>query len=218
MLTNQRRGGGELIPIVFTVVALVILLITGWTNAISDERRSSDLFWSYAWIDGVQAEGYTSIEDIYSRTDAVVLGRLTSIQPGRVIGDVENDNAAYYVTVTLDLERVLRSRPGAVPASGTIQLELVTFQKEVVGSMVDSFAPERGLFFLTSKGLNAERAGEPKEVQIQEMSYYRLAVADGVLRDIGGQLFTRPSLDESLFTRLHTSPFDSAVEEIASGS
>ncbi len=98
-----------------------------------------------------------------------MLGRLTSIRPGRVIGDAAKDNAAYYVTVTLDIERILRSRPGAVPASGDLKLELVTFQEEVVGMMVDAFAPGGGLFFLTSKGLSAARAGEPQEVQAAEM-------------------------------------------------
>ncbi len=49
-----------------------------------------------------------------------------------------------------------------------LRLEVVTFQEEIVGMMVDALAPERGLFSMTSKGLNAVRAGEPNEVQAAE--------------------------------------------------
>ena len=218
MLTKQGRVNSGVIPIALAAIALVILFAMSWSNALRSERGASDHFWSLAWVDGVQAEGYESRKEIYELTDAVVLGRLASISPGRVIGDAENDNAAYYVTVTLDIERVLRARPNAVPADGSVRLELVTFQEEVVAMMVEAFEPESGLFFLTSKGLDAARAGESVEVQAAEMPYYRLAVADGVLREIGGRAFTRPSPDASLFSSLQGQSFDSAIEEIESGS
>lgn len=147
-----------------------------------------------------------------------MLGRLTDITPGRVIGDPSNDNAAFYATVTLEIERVLRSRPGALPSGNTIDLEVVSFQEPVIGMMVDAFAPERGLYFLTSKGLAAARAGAPADEVASESQYYRLAVADGVIRDIGGRARTRPSQDRSLFEASNGLLFESVVTDIADGS
>lgn len=217
MLRNHRQVGG-MVPIVLAAAAILVLATMGWSNAAGSDRRSSDLFWSLAWIDGVQAEGYTSPADIYGNTDAVVVGHLKSIEPGRVIGDTANDNAAHYVTVTLEIERTLRARPGALPTDGPLKLELVSFQQEVVDKMIDAFRPERGLYFLTSKGLDAARDGEATDVQAIEAAYHRLAVADGVIREIGGLALTRPSPDESLFAEVENESFRSVVQDIASGS
>lgn len=51
--------------------------------------------------------------------------------------------------------------------------------------MVDAFSPERGPLFLTSKGLDAARTGETTASQTTDAPYYRLAVADGVVRELG---------------------------------
>jgi len=216
IVLNKDRKVGSLAPILLALVGMLVLVVTVWTNLAGTAQRSSDLFWSLAWVDGVQAEGYRTAEDMYAMTDAVVVGRMTGIKPGRVIGDPAGDNAAFYATVTLEVERVLRSRAGALPEGGSINLELVTFQQPLVDLMVESFVPERGLYFLTSKGLNAARAGESAEVQAAEMPYYRLAVADGVVREIGGRALTRPSLDRSLFADSNGLPFETVVQDIAS--
>jgi len=60
--------------------------------------------------------------------------------------------------------------------------------------------------------------GGSLRVQAAVMPYYRLAVADGVLREMGGQVFTRQSLVRSLFADVHGQQFDSMLEEIASDS
>lgn len=100
-----------------------------------------------------------------------------------------------------------RDLTGAIP-SGTsvLRLELVSFQGEVVNLMIEAFSPERGLYFLTSKRLDARRDGESPAVQASEEPCYRLAVADGILRD--------PVPDRSLFAELDGTRFDEPVRAV----
>jgi hypothetical protein len=213
-----RRSPPAVFPIIVTLVGLIFLVNVVWANSVSSARRASDLFWSLAGIDGVQSEGYESAPEMYAAVDAVVVGRITSIQMGRVIGDADNDNAAYYATVSLEIEEVLRSRSNALPESRVVSLELLSFYPSVVERMIAEFVPERGLYFLTSKGLNAERAGEPAAVAAAEMPFYRLSIAEGVIREIGGQAFARPSPDRSVLSDHHGRPFDSVVRDVADGT
>lgn len=84
--------------------------------------------------------------------------------------------------------------------------------------MIAAFEPERGLYFLTSKGLNAARTGEPASVVAAEMPFFRLAIAEGVVREFGGQAFLRPTRDPTILSGLHGRSFESVVHDLAGGT
>jgi hypothetical protein len=192
----------------------VLIISANGARSLAASKHAGDHFWALTWVDGVEAEHYESLASMASGVDLIVRGRLSSLSPGRIIGDVKNDNAAYYATAELAVERVVRARPGAAPIAGSVKVEFVTFDDEVVAMMVDAFEPESGIFFLTSKGLSAQRTGEPAAVQAEEAPFYRLAVSYGVIRDVGGRAALRPGTEDTFLRRIEGMRLDEIVNDL----
>lgn len=103
------------------------------------EARSTS-FWAALSHMTVAAEHYYSLADLTQNADAVVIGRFTSAEPGRIFGNPPDD-AAFYITAYLEVEDTLYARQGKIGRSLTV--EFVTHEEVLVDELVASYPQER---------------------------------------------------------------------------
>lgn len=175
--------------LVLMVPALMVLgLAVGST--ISEHHREqterSAHFWSSVTYRGAQIEAFHEAEEMFLASDLVVVGRIVSMVPGRVLGDPGAGDAAHYLTGKLEVEEVIRGQSGADAELAALTLEVFTFDADHVVSLAESFPTERALFFLRNKGTTAAKLGWSDEVVVAESKYHRLIATSGLIRDLAG--------------------------------
>lgn len=135
------------------------------------------------------------------------------MKPTRVFGDPQNDDAAYYVEGTLNIEDVIYDRSPESPLLSALRVESVTFEEVLLSALVASYPQERAIYFLRNNAVTALMAGKPVEDQKSEQQYWHVITSEGVLRDFGG--IVKPAAGHSVFIReLENSAFDSVVSEL----
>lgn len=189
------------------LVGFAVLSLFAVNTIGAQSRDRSDHFWSRVYFRGVQAEHYDSLADMTKASDAVVLGRITLIQPSRSwIADPElgDDGIAFYAKATIHVDDVVA---GHVQASGpgAVSLEIFLTNWKAFSQFAASVPPERALFFLRRKPDTS-------------LPYYMLVtVEQGYVRDFGYALPPVGSEDPWL-SKLSEMRFDDVVAAARSAS
>lgn len=194
----------------FTLIAAALVV---WTSASmagvasTSQRDASDRFWARVTPQSaLEAEHYESLSDMTASADAVVLGRIVEVLPGRVFGNPASypvGAAASYATAIVEVTDVLSGDPGA----RTLQLELLLPDAEVLADLQAALPRERAVYFLRNKGHEAALLGLPPNVQANERPFFRLVNTRAVLRDIDGNVAAPVSADEGFLLELDGTPF-----------
>lgn len=173
-------------------------------------------------MSALDVEPAFSLDEVIANSDAIVLGRLTAIEPGRVVGQpVEGIPGAQvlFANVTVTVTEVLR---GALPESDRTQLTLEVLLpgrrdfSELV-TLNTSMPRSPSIFFVRSNATTAAAMGLPTEVQERERSLYHLTVQRALLSNEGGSAIAPIWTDHGdFFQRFEGRAFDPIVEEIRS--
>ena len=170
---------------------------------------------AFAATDGGALTGASQIEvardlpALISSADAVVLGRVVSVELGRSFG-----SASYTLTYASVSVRVDEILAGSVGSSATIILELPLFGgPEQLDGLADQMVGTQRLLFLRNKGTSAREAGLSAGEQRAESGFHRLvSFGSEVVNDDGSALVPPddgPALDE-----LAGLPFSEALEVV----
>ena len=182
-------------------------------DAPAGERSEAALSpWSSAVVDADEVETYASLAALTTEADAVVRGRVVAIAPGRVFGDPHGE-ALHYAAATLHVGDIVA---GSLPAAHTreLTLEIPLFDgPQSIGQLQASLPWAESLFFLRNKGVSAEMAGLPPEIQSAEAPYYRLAIFRGVIVNDGGRAATLPG-ERDFLDALDGMPFAELVGRV----
>lgn len=164
-----------------------------------DQTSRSNAYWAMLGYRGVLVDTYESLPDFVHDSDLVIIGHITGARPGRILGDLTNDDAAYYIENDLAIDRVIFDRTGDTIPPPTLTFETHTFEPALVPVLVAEYPRERAVFFLRSNAEGARRAGHSKTEQMAEAPYWHVVNPEGVLRDLPGG--TEPVSAESAFIR-----------------
>ncbi len=189
-------------------VAVVALAPLQWVSP----RQVSDDFWRHLHVNGSEIEQYDNLESMAGSADAVVKGRITDIAAGRVFGwrDDMLPNPEWtrvqYATITVEISELLA---GALRREDMERVALeVMVGSEETGSLRSSLPTEDGFFFLRSKGDEARRLGLSSERIEEERPFYRLVIADGLLRIFDGRVAPAFAADQPFLLELEGMPAD----------
>lgn len=165
------------------------------------------LFWRAAALHGSQAEHYETLTSMAQSADAVVVGRLRSIDNGRVFGE-EEGNKYYYATVKIDVDELVL---GSLDQDWS--LEVPISRPEQSDTLRGWLSDGKALFFLRSKAREARMLGYAQGVIDQESGYYRLVTFEAVINDDNG-LANPPLGGETAFSGVGSRPFADVVAEL----
>lgn len=168
--------------------AAVVMGSFAWASSQAHEQvHRSDQFWGSVTYRGAQIDSCPTAREMLADADAVVVGKFAAMEPGRVIGEPEIDDAAYYLAGTFEIDEVIHQRAhksDGLDRGRSIVVETFSFEAHVIDHLANSFPTERTLVFLRNKGVSAERIGLPPSVVEAESAYYRAMCAEGILRDL----------------------------------
>lgn len=202
--TVQRTGSIALGIAVGLAIALV--------NSPSAADRS-DAYWrSLAYV-GIWVDQYDTLENFVRDSDLVVVGRITTAKPGRIVGDPTIGNASYYVENHLIIDRVIFDRSPETPSPTSVTVETESFEADNVAAMIEGFPAERAVYFLRHNSETARRAGHDRTRIDAEEPFWHIVNPEGVFRDLPGG--TRLVAAQSSFiVPLADMPFEDVVETL----
>ncbi|HEX7197071.1 MAG TPA: hypothetical protein VF364_09605 [Candidatus Limnocylindria bacterium] len=134
--------------------------------------------WPGQSVLAMEVEHFGSLAEMADGADAVVLGRIVAITPGRSFGGASG-HPLRYATVSVEVDDLLAGGlPAAHAQSVILEVPLFGGAPEIASGS----ASARGVFFLRSKATSAADAG-PADVQDRESAYYRLVVLNAAILD-----------------------------------
>jgi hypothetical protein len=197
--------------LVLTAVLVLSIWVAAGAQAADRNAENSEHFWTSLQYDFIEAEHYSSLGAMARAADAVVIGRLTSIVPGRVWGDPPD--AAYYAEARLEVTRLIAG--SLVPVDGALQFELFMAEPEVFDGLKATLPTEEGIYFLRNKGAEAAVLGKSVATENHEAVYYRLVNMAGLLRmGPGGETRVMPGRHEAFLADLAERPFDAVLADV----
>ncbi|MEA2651932.1 MAG: hypothetical protein QOI85_1653 [Chloroflexota bacterium] len=166
--------------------------------------------------EALEAEGHASLRGLTLASDAVVLGTVTAVQPGRAFGD-PGGIPLQYAAATIRVGTVVAGSLRA-PDADELTLEIPLFDGgDSIGSVASALVGNEGVFFLRNKGASARAAGLPAAEQRADAAFYRLVVFGAVIGNESGT--AGAGADESgVLAPLDGLPFADAVERIREAS
>ncbi len=218
-MNRVRLHSQVLIP----TIAIVVLLAVGlaWVGGarVRNEVATSDRFWRLASFHGASGPRFDTLDGLVSASDVVVLGRITSVQPGRIFGTPHADNPdpaseqIHYVAVTVKVDRILY---GALvdPAASDLTLEMPVSGPDAIPQLAKSVPPELSVMFLFNAGLSAAAHGLPDDIQARESKYYALLAFGAVMRDIGGAPRVADAVELGFLTAFESGSFDAFLRRV----
>jgi hypothetical protein len=213
-MMNRNDWTPRRLVFVAALGAAVVMGSFAWTSSQAHEQvHRSDKFWAHVTYRGSQIESCPTAREMLADADAVVVGKFVAMEPGRVIGEPEIDDAAYYLAGTFEIDEVIHQRANeddGLDRGKSIVLETFSFEGHLVDQLARSFPTERTLVFLRNKGVSAERIGLPPSVVAAESAYYRAMCEEGIVRDLpSGSAAVIP--DDDRLAELAEETFDGAV-------
>lgn len=204
------------------LAALLAATAIVWLGASAPDgyRASrSDLFWDRLWFEGASGPHYDSVEELESASDVVILGRITTVEEGRVFGDPHPDNPnpkeelVAYVTAIVEVDSVLA---GALEDSNakSIRLELPMPRQDALSDLVGNGPDEPAVFFVFNAGRSAAMQGRSAEVQEREREYYALVGFGAVVRNLDGKASPVDAPEMDFLKAFESESFDRFVERI----
>ncbi|MGH3452314.1 MAG: hypothetical protein ACRDQW_16750 [Haloechinothrix sp.] len=181
---RSQAVASRAVGITTAVFALLVGQLVG-RNLVSDNRPSA--LWSGSrQIHGVWVEHYDDLEQMLSHSDAVVLGHIQAVAPGRRFGDAQD--SVHYGSATLRVHEAL-SNGADVDIGPTVQLELLLNSPSQVADMQTGLPSRTGVYFLRNKGLEYERDGATSDVVQANRPFYRLLNNQAILEDVDGEVW-----------------------------
>jgi len=206
----RPRVNNHVSIVLFSGFALVIGLfgVSEQVRLAGAVTRSNE-FWSNYLVEGIQAERFRDLPEMTQASDAVVVGRIRSIEPGRIFGQA-GDYQVSYVSASLWVDDVLSGR--AAKAGDKLTLELMAADPSVLPEP----PRESTVFFLRNKGVEAARLGFPSSLQLAESAYFRLVRFEAFLRNFSGRVKVAGTAEYPWLVGLDDEPFDGVVRMIRS--
>ncbi len=174
----------RLLVLTLTVGVMVALVAVAGGHGRSPHERS-DRFWSALFVRGAEAEHYDSLEAISLSADLIVIATIGSVEVGQSVGNDE-DGWAHYAALTLDVETVIGSASGATPS--TLHVQQLMPSDRSITTLSGTVPEERAVWFLRDRDAEAARLNLPADVVARVQGQYRLAVREGVVREMGGRV------------------------------
>ena len=155
-----------------------------------------------------EVEHFESLEAITAGSDAVVLGHVVDVQPGRVF------SGCGYAAATLQVDSLLA---GTLPPPSRDQLTLEYFG--FCGDMADveqAIPSEPGVFFLRNKGVDTQmfRPDAPAAEIETESHFWRTVILAGTVINQNGTVEVPETLNAPFLADLRGLPFDAFVSEV----
>lgn len=159
-------------------------------------------------IEALEVERFTSLAAMTAGSDAVVLGTVDNVAPGRVFGDPER-TALHFASVRIQVEELIA---GSAPSE--VILEVPLFDGPgAIGELARTLSGGQAIFFLRNKGASARAAGMSFAEQQAEAGYHRLTVFGGMIGNDGG--VAGAGNDElGVLAALDGIPFADALERV----
>ena len=156
-----------------------------------------------------EVEHYDSLEAITEGSDAVVLGHVVDVRPGRRAGGCGNAAATVQVDALL---------AGTLPPPSRDQLTLEYF--DFCGGVPDleaSIPRAPGVFFLRNKGVDTRmfRPDAPAAEIAIESAFWRTVIMAGTVVNGNGAVDVPETMNAPFLADLKGLPFDDFVREIA---
>ena len=210
---HARRGLALVVGLQLAIAVAVVTLLAGPSG-------SPGQFW--AAIDGypsVEAETYESYEAMARLADAVVLGRIEAVRPGRswLAEEGPSDDYDLYVTYAdakIVIDDVL-ANAGKLDLGAQVVIEFTVQRPEDAGIVGRLLPVERGIFFLREKGREAERLGLPKSVVDAERGRYRLVNSAGVVHDANAVVWLPDAASETGLREWEGRRFEDLIRVVA---
>ena len=161
-------------------------------------------------IGASQVETPTSLDELVSTADAVVLGRVMAVDPGRRFGSASHP--FHYAAVTVRVGELVAGRL-APASSGSLILEVPLFDgPDQLAALRTAMLDTQRLLFLRSKATSARAAGLGAAEQAAEARYFRLVTFGAEVIEVDGVAAVPPDDVDVL------GPFagDSFAEAVAS--
>lgn len=176
------------------------------------DRDHDTRFWTAVIpANGMPVEHFDTLAQMASSADLVVVGRLTSLVPGREFGD--EFDVVHYAWATLVVDQGLGS--GTAPSSVTLEVQM---PHGVAANGVKEYAARLpatpAIFFLRNKGQEALRAGLPAATVDREAPFYRLVVPHGLLLVSGDRVRTVPATEEEFLLALDGRSLAEVLDEL----
>ena len=150
-------------------------------------------------LDALEVEAPGTLRELVADSDAVVRGRIVSVEPGRSFAGLD------YATATVEVHELIAGDVGA-----RIALEIPLFDGPDSIDRVPLWSD--AIFFLRNKGESARMAGLSEERQRGEAPFHRLMTFSSVLVNDGGTAIADP--DAPLLAGLSGEPFDEVVARL----
>ena len=158
--------------------------------------------WADTVVEATELEHYATLPEMTRGSDAVVLGRVVGVAPGRSFG--ASDHALHYAAVTVAVdEAVAGTLPSGHAAQVTLEVPLFG-GPDLIDGLRSSLPVGDSLFFLRNKGG-------------ADTDFYRLVVMRGVIVNRDGAAEVLPG-DEDFLSGLDGTPFDTLVAQVRAAS
>lgn len=155
-----------------------------------------------------EVERYDSLRGITLGADAVVLGRVRSVEPGRIF------SSCGYAAATVDVEALLA---GDLPAGSRDQLTLEYFGFcSTLPELGEEIPRGRAVFFLRNKGEETRvvRPGATDQEIASESAFWRTVILAGTVVDHDGSVDVPVGLNAPFLVALKGSSFPEFVDRV----
>ncbi len=156
-----------------------------------------------------EVEHYDSIEAITEASDAVVLGHVIDVRPGRRVG------GCGYAAATVQVDALLAGTL-APPSRDQLILEYSDFCGEMP-ELGETIPRQPGVFFLRNKGVET-RMFRPDATAAEiaiESAFWRTVILAGTVVNRNGAVDVPETMNAPFLAQLKGLPFDDFVREIA---
>jgi len=164
-------------------------------------------------VEALETASAGSLPALIDASDAVVHGRVTSVERGRVFGPP--NRPLHYASVSVAVREVIHgslAEPGA--ASLTLEVPLFDGPDSITRLSAALLATERVLF-LRNKGASAAEAGMGAAEQAADAAYYRLVSFATEIVEVAGSAVV-PSSEADVLAGLHGEPFVDVLNHLRS--
>lgn len=169
-----------------------------------------DDFWSQLEVNAIE-QPYGSLAELVHASDAVVLGRITAVRPGRVVDDGgQPRELVYFAAVIVEVERVI----AGTFSGDQMTIDFLISRPEDVTTLAAKLPPEPTVFFVKDLSAMPSASGAPGELESNLVGHYFLTIQSAVLRDDGGVVRLRPHVFNDFIAPLAGRPFNEVVAEI----
>jgi hypothetical protein len=150
----------------------------------------------------------TSLAELIGASDAVVHGRITALEPGRVFGPASRP--LQYASATVEVIGLLA---GALPDEheSTLIVEIPLFDgRDALARLRAAMVGSERVLFLRNKGASAAEAGMSAEEQATDAGFFRLTSFASEIVELDGAALV-PESEEKVLIPLAAGTFDQAV-------